>query len=70
MEDGILESFLKVMPVLKDMLLEDIAVGVADTTTYLYYRPGDTLDLKLKIGSKVPVESPMYELLKKGKGYN
>lgn len=70
MEEGILEAFLKVMPVLKDMLLEDIAVGVADTTTYLYYRPGDTLDLKLKIGSKVPVESPMYELLKKGKGYN
>jgi len=70
MEEGILEAFLKVMPVLKDMLQEDIAVGVADTTTYLYYRPGDALDLKVKVGSKVPVESPMYELLKKGKGYN
>ena len=72
MEERILEAFLKVMPVIKDMLQEDIAVAVVDidTKTYLYYKPGDTIDLGIKVGTKLPTGDPMYKMFKDGKGHS
>ncbi|WP_446897391.1 methyl-accepting chemotaxis protein [Clostridium sp. LBM24168] len=65
-----LEVYLQVMPVLKDILLEDIAVAVADTTTFLYYRPGDTLDMKINVGSGIPTDIMLYKTIKDGKPYS
>jgi hypothetical protein len=69
MENKELQSFLKVMPVLKEILQEDIGVAITDTTTFLAYHPGDTIDLKTKIGSKLSIEEPLYKTIKDGKGY-
>ncbi|WP_243105988.1 hypothetical protein [Clostridium fermenticellae] len=70
MEENILEASLKIMPVLKDILDEDIGVAVANNTNILYYRPGDTIDLKHKVGDKLLVEEPLYKTIKNGKGYS
>lgn len=69
MENNELQSFLKVMSVLKDILQEDIGVVVTDTTTFLAYHPGDTIDLNTKIGSKLSSKEPLYNTIKDGKGY-
>ena len=69
MEDKQLQSFLEVMPVLKDILQEDIGVVVTDPTTVLAYHPGNTIDLNTKIGSKLSIEEPLYKTIKEGKGY-
>lgn len=68
-ENKELQSFLKVMSVLKDILQEDIGVVVTDTTTFLAYHPGDTIDLNTKIGSKLSSKEPLYNTIKDGKGY-
>ncbi len=69
MNENILEPYLQVIPLLKDILQEDILVSVTDTTTFLYNRPGDTLDLKIQAGSKVPVDDLLYKTIKDGKPY-
>lgn len=68
--EKILESFLEIMPVLKDVLQEDLAVAVADTTNFLYYRAGDTIDVRIKVGQKLNHDEPIYKTIQDGKIYN
>jgi hypothetical protein len=70
MKEEILGAFLRVMPLLKDILQQDIQVTVADTTEFLYNRPGDTIDTKIKVGSKIPVNDLLYKTIKEGKSYS
>ena len=67
--EKILESFLEVAPVLKDIFQEDILVAVADTDEFLYYHKGDTLDLHIKIGQKLSVDEPLYKTIHDGEIY-
>jgi hypothetical protein len=67
MNESILECYLKVMPVLKDILQEDVLVSVTDTTTFLYNRPGDTLDLGIRAGDKIPSDDLIYKSIVDGK---
>ncbi len=69
MQNERLQSFMQVMSVLKDILQEDIGVVVADTTTFLAYHPGDTINLNTKIGSELSKEEPLYKTIKNCKGY-
>lgn len=69
MDNKQLQSFLDVMPLLKDILQEDIGVAVTDTTTFLAYRPGDTIDFNTKINTKLSIKEPLYKTIKNGKGY-
>lgn len=64
-----LQSFLEVMPLLKDILQEDIGVVLTDATTFLAYYPGDTINLNTKVGGKLSTEEPLYKTIKEGKGY-
>jgi hypothetical protein len=70
MEERMLASILEVAPILKDMLQEDMVVAVADTTKFLYYRPGDTIDLKIRVGQQLKIEEPLYRTIKDGKIYS
>ncbi len=65
--EKIIESFLDIMPVLKDVLQEDISVAVVDTTNFLYYRPSDTIDLHIEIGKKLTNADPIYTAMQGGK---
>jgi len=70
MENKTLNEYLGVMSVLKDILQEDIGVVIADTTNVIGYRPGDTIDLKHKVGDRLLIEEPLYKTIKSGKGSN
>ncbi|GKX65166.1 methyl-accepting chemotaxis protein [Inconstantimicrobium mannanitabidum] len=61
-----LEPFLKVAPVIKDMLQEDIMIVVTDTTKFIYYSPGYKLDTKISIGIEIPTNGAVYKALKSG----
>lgn len=61
-----LEPFLKVAPVIKDMLQEDIMIVVTDTTKFIYYSPGYKLDTKISIGIEIPTNGAIYKALKSG----
>jgi hypothetical protein len=65
-EDG-LEAFLQVIPLLKDILMDDIAVCVTDRTSYLCYRPGDTIDLKNYPGKLMAEDDPHLKCIRSGK---
>jgi hypothetical protein len=47
-----------------------MVVAVADNTKFLYYRPGDTIDLKIKVGQALGVEEPLYKTIKDGTMYS
>lgn len=70
MENKILQEYLNVMSVLKDILQEDIGVAIADATKIIGYRPGDTINLNHKVGDQLSMEEPLYKTIKNGKGYN
>jgi len=65
--EKIIESFLDIMSILKDMLQEDISVAVVDTTNFLYYRPSDDIDLHIEIGKKLTSADPIYTAMQDGK---
>lgn len=69
MKENILESFLQVVPVLKDMLQEDITVSVVDKTSFLYYDPSSIVDLKINKGDSIPSNDPLYKSLRDGRIY-
>lgn len=65
-----LDGFLQVMPLLKDILQEDILVSVSDREKLLYYRPSKDLDFKAKIGQKISADSPLNKCIKEEKIFN
>lgn len=62
-----LESFLEVISLLKDILQEDMAICVTNTTEILYVRAGDAIDLKNTVGKKLSIDDPLYKAMKEGK---
>lgn len=62
-----LEAFLEVIPELKEILQDDIAVAVADTKKFIYYRDGDSINLPIKVGQGLNPEEPLYKSIKEGK---
>lgn len=65
--DKALELFLKIAPLLKDILQQDIAVTVTDTSVVLYYSPGYSIDLNTKVGEKIGNEANRIKTLQDGK---
>ena len=57
-----LEAFLEVIPELKEILQDDIAVAVADTKKFIYYRDGDSINLPIKVGQELNPEEPLYKI--------
>ncbi len=49
--DVALEHFLYVMPYLNNFFVGDVGVGVTDREKYLFYKPGEKLDLKVAPGT-------------------
>ena len=62
----IMESLMQVVPMLKDILMEDIAVCITDTEQFIYYRQGDTIDLKNYPGKELVKEDPLYKVMQSG----
>lgn len=52
-----LKAFIEVAPFLLDALLVDAALGVTDTEKFIYYAPGKTIDVKVKIGDPLAADA-------------
>lgn len=65
----ILEAFLTVAPLIKEIFLQDVIIGIVNKEKYLYYQPGKNFDIGIKVGDPVKsgsaVHSAMIEKQKK-----
>lgn len=66
--EKILESFLDVVPHLKSILEEELAIAVTDTEKFLYYTASDDIPVQIKVGEKLP-ESNLYKTVVDGSIY-
>ncbi|BCN31053.1 methyl-accepting chemotaxis protein [Anaeromicropila herbilytica] len=61
-----LESFLDVIPELKNILQEDVALVLTDRNNIIYYDGGNILNLPVKVGDELSHDDPMYQVIQKG----
>lgn len=64
MDKNIINSLIEVLPLIKDIIQEDIAISITDRTEYLFYFPHDNLPLKLKVGDKINLDDPIMEAMR------
>lgn len=65
MEDNvIIQSYLNVIPKLKDIIQEDVMTSVTDKTHFLGYYPGDKLKMDLKPGTPIPESDPLLKTIR------
>ncbi|MCH4886174.1 hypothetical protein EZV73_01275 [Acidaminobacter sp. JC074] len=58
------KKFVEFMPYLKEVMQKDIMVSVTDLEKFISYVPGDALDVKVKVGSKIPEGDPLQATIK------
>lgn len=66
-QNTVLDSLVKVAPLLKEVMGEEYAVTVSDTERFLAYIPGAELDHALKAGDPVTPGTVTYRALQEGK---
>lgn len=59
-----LESFLKVLPQVQQLFVNDVSVMVSDKEKFLVYRPSKKQDLKIAPGTLVKPGSAMYQAMR------
>ncbi len=53
------QSFHEVLPLLKDIVQEDIMVSITDKDKFLGYWPGDKMSIPIKVGAPIPESDPL-----------
>lgn len=66
-DEMILESYLRIVPQIKDMVQEDLTVAVVDKKSFIYYQKGKELDFKVKVSTLLASDDPFQETLSKNK---
>lgn len=64
MNKEIINSLKDVLPLLKDMLKEDIAVSITDTEKFIAYYPNEKIPMKLNVGDIIQEGDPYLEAIK------
>ncbi len=67
MNEEIIQSFLQVLPRLKDIIQEDVMTSVTDKTKFLGYFPGDKMRMDLKVGTLIPESDPLFITINENK---
>lgn len=67
MDDKILESFMIVIPVLKDIIQEDVMTSITNKTTFIGYYPGNKIKMDLKVGMPIPEGDPLMATIRQNK---
>lgn len=62
-KDLLIEAFLKAMPYMNSLLVNDVGVSITDRGKYLLYIPGKQLDLKVQAGSSVKEGSTVWRAM-------
>ena len=68
--EKILESFLDVLPLLKDILQEDLAVTLSDLDKFLFCDSGNTLNMPNSVGQMLNENEPLYKSIQDRKVYS
>lgn len=66
-DEEVLGAYLQVMPQLKHMVQEDLAIAVVDRQHFLYYERGAELDFKIQVHAPVPSDDPMRQTMAQNK---
>ncbi len=67
MDKSIINALIDVLPLIKDILQEDVAISITDRTKYLAYFPHENLPLKLSVGDLISPEDPLMEAMRSKK---
>lgn len=70
MPERVLESLLDVLPNLKTILQEDLAVTLSDKEKFLAHYPGDKINLGIPAGTKLNSNNPSYHSISENKIIN
>lgn len=66
-DEMILESYLRIIPQIKDMVQEDLTVAVVDKKSFIYYQRGKELDFKVEVSTLLASDDPFQETLSRNK---
>ncbi|MDF9407926.1 methyl-accepting chemotaxis protein [Pelotomaculum isophthalicicum JI] len=64
MAQDILDSLIKIAPLIQDMIPVDCTIGITDREKYIYYLPGQEINLGNLAGKPIPEGGGMYKAIK------
>ncbi|MDP4144105.1 MAG: methyl-accepting chemotaxis protein [Bacillota bacterium] len=67
MQDKIIESLLNVLPLLKDILQEDVTTCITDKEKFLGYFPGERVRIDTNIGDPLPKGDPLLQCMRENR---
>lgn len=67
MSQNTIDSFMYLLPLLKDLVQEDIATCMTDTTKFIAYFPGEKLKLNIEVGMALPKQGAISQAMEKKK---
>ncbi|MDF2868962.1 MAG: methyl-accepting chemotaxis sensory transducer [Anaerocolumna sp.] len=67
MNDDILKSYFDVLPLLKDLVQEDIAVSITDNEKFIGLWPNQKIPMQLKVGDTIQENDPLRLAMKNKK---
>jgi len=62
-EDNVLDSLIKLAPIIQELIPTDCTIGITDKEKYIYYLPGREIDLGNLVGKPIPKEGGMYKAI-------
>jgi len=69
-EGSILDLVVKFAPIIQEMVPIDCTIGVSDREKFIYYLPGQEINLGLKPGVAIPKGSGLYGAVSTGKTFD
>ncbi|MHC1682249.1 MAG: methyl-accepting chemotaxis protein [Clostridiaceae bacterium] len=64
MNEDKINSLIYALPIIKNMIQEEIAISITDTTKFIAYWPHDKIPLRLNIGDRVQEGDPYLEAIR------
>lgn len=66
MSDSIVNSLMEVLPLIKDIIQEDVFLGITDKKQFIALFPAKKFKMNLKVGDEIPPGDPIFDVFKTG----
>lgn len=70
LSDTIINSLMEVLPLMKDIVQEDMAFGISDKKKFLAFIPAENLGIHINVGEDIQPGDPIINVLKTGKTFS
>lgn len=67
---SIIDSLQEVLPLIRYIIHEDIALAITDKTKFIAYYPAQDFDLKINVGDQIPPGDPVLETINMGREFS